>query len=524
MEKILIKIEKNNIIFKKRVKLTSTYKNLLNTNTIVCNTLVFSDEYILKNPKIIKSFIIELCENYKINTAIIENNSLIEIICDLFIGNKYINNLILKDDEPLSYRICELLIKTNIENVNCYSIQPFMLDLLDKHKIVVESRNEILFLSNFMKINNLSSFSSIYYKITLQMDIPLNNQDEIDFESFCKINKYLKTINVNKSSLKDLEFITDTLINNNKRNIRIVIYDNITDENKIEYLRDFNKKKSKKRKIRFILKYSDKYIGENIVKQTNSKILSMCAFIIILIICVTFCYVFYNNYMANEKVNKIKDNINNVIEHTNTIDIIEDINKENIKNENEELQIINNDIAALLTINPETVGWLKVNNTNIDYPVVKGANNKYYLKHNFELKKDNGGWVFMDYRNSYKELDANTIIYAHNRYYNGVMFGTLQNTLKSSWYTNEENHILTFRTLYKNYKFKVFSVYKIRKTNDYISTDFVNDIVKLDFINMLKDRSIYDFNYSPKLNDKIITLSTCADKNNRIVLHAVLIK
>lgn len=523
MKKILIKIKNSNLIFKERIKLTNEYKNLLNTNVISCNTLIFSDDYIDSNPKIIKSFIKELCKSYNIDTAIIEDASLNELISNLFINNNYINNLILKDDVPLTFKLCEILTKTNIKNVNCYNIQPFMLDLLDNHGIMVESRNEILFLSSFMTQNNLNSFSSLYYKITLQMESPLDNQDEQDFEAFCKINRYLRTININKPSLKDIEFIIEILKNYGKKNIKIIIHDNITDQNKIDYLREFNKKKSHKLKIYLTLRYSNKYISDNILKQTNSKILSTCAFIIILIIAIAFGYVFYNNYTAMEKDDQIKENLNQIISEADSTDIISNLDKENILNNTPNLPIINKDIAALLTVNPETVGWLKLNNTNIDYPVVQAANNKYYLKHNFEFNKDNSGWVFMDFRNSFKDLDNNTIFYAHNRYYSGVMFGTLQNTLRSSWYTNKENQIISFRTLYKNYKFKVFSIYKIQTTSDYLSIKFLNNIVKLDFLKMLRDRSIYDFKYTPQLEDKIITLSTCADKNRRIVLHAVLI-
>ena len=65
-----------------------------------------------------------------------------------------------------------------------------MIEYLDKYKIIVESRNEILYLSNFMLQNNLSIFSSMFYKMTLQMDLPLKEQDEEDFEAFCSINKY----------------------------------------------------------------------------------------------------------------------------------------------------------------------------------------------------------------------------------------------------------------------------------------------------------------------------------------------
>jgi len=377
------------------------------------------------------------------------------------------------------------------------------------------------------------------------MDFPMNEQDEEDFVTFCKINKYLKKIHVNRASLRDLEFIADTLKKTGKRNVNILIHDNITDPNTIIFLRNYNKKKSKQTKIYFQLVYSEEYIHTNLVKQTNSKILKTCGIIIMIIICGTFTYVFYDNYASMQSVNDIKDDISHVLEITDPTEIIEDIlSKEDDATDNEanndkteipdttnnsqpskpKPSIVNTDIATLTSINPETVAWIKVNNTKIDYPVVHGSDNEFYLKHNFYLEKDNNGWVFMDYRNDAKELNDNTIIYAHNRYYSGVMFGTLQNTLRNSWYSKEENQIISFRTLYQSYNFRVFSVYKIYKTTDYMSTLFTNEDIKAEFFQMLKDRSIYDFGITPSGTDKIITLSTCVNGDYRIVLHAVLVK
>ena len=397
-----------------------------------------------------------------------------------------------------------------------------MLELFDQAHILVESRSEILFLSKFMLDNNLNIYSSMFYKITLNMEFPLSEQDEEDFNTFCKINKYLKTINVNKASLDNLEYIVDILKKNSKRNIKILIHDNIIDPKIIEYLKNFNKRKSKRYKIVFRLAYSNDYISENIMKQTNSKILNVCGLIIIGIITCSFTYVFYDNYVSMQSNENIKETISKVIEITDTQKIIEDLN---LNKDNDSYKVINDDIVNLLVVNPEVVGWLKVNNTNIDYPVVQGSNNEYYLKNNINLEKDNNGWIFLDYRNeSTNGLDDNTLIYGHNRYYSGVMFGTLQNVMRKNWYSNPDNLTISYRTIYANYEFKIFSIYKIYKTTDYLSTSFTTDEVRSEFYQMLKNRSIYDFGITPTGSDKIITLSTCKDGDNRIVVHAVLTK
>lgn len=519
MKKILIKIKDNTIIIKEKVKLSTEYKNILNTNVISCNELVFSDDYINDNKKIVATFINELTKTYNIDTAIITNNSFTLIFLELFKNNKQITTLILKDETPLTFAICEAIMKSNIKNVNCYALQPFMIEYLDKYEILVESRNEILFLSNFMIENDLNKFSSLFYKMTLKIEFPMSIQDEDDFIAFCKINKYLKTIDVNTVNKHDIEFLITTLKKNNKKNIKIVIHENVNDIETIEYLRKFNKRKSKKYKISFKLAYSNDYLQENIFKQANINILKTCSYLILFIVFFSFGYVFYDNYVSMKNVSNIQEKITQVIEINDSEEIMEDLNEN--KGEDDKL-VVNEDIVSLIQENPQTIGWLKVNNTNIDYPVVQGADNQYYLKHNYYMEEDNNGWVFMDYRNDTELLSDNVIIYAHNRYHSGVMFGTLQNTLRYSWYSNPDNHTISFRTLYEDLEYQIFSIYKISVTTDYMRVLFADDNDRLDFYNMLKDRSIYDFGVTLSGDDKIITLSTCADEYNRYVVHAVL--
>ena len=282
MIKILIKINKNSLIFKEKQKLSSNNKSLINTSVINKNELIFSDEYIKFNQNIVSSFLKELCQNNKINTIIIEKEKFAELILNLFTKNSEIINLILKEDKSITYNICELIIKTNIKNVNCYNIQPFMIELFDKHQIIVESRNEILFISNFMKKNNLITLSNIYYKTSLNFELPINQQDIDDFEGFCQLNNRLKSIHLTNININDLEIITDILKSSSHKNIKIIIHENITNAKILEYLKDFNKTKKNKYKIQYVLKYSDSYIQKNFLKQTNSKILSSCCFIIIL--------------------------------------------------------------------------------------------------------------------------------------------------------------------------------------------------------------------------------------------------
>ena len=182
--------------------------------------------------------------------------------------------------------------------------------------------------------------------------------------------------------------------------------------------------------------------------------------------------------------------------------------------------IKNTYISSLLQINPDIIGYLKVNNTNIDYPVVTASDNRYYLKKNLYQQDDQNGWIFMDFRNSDKILNDNTIIYGHNMYYSGVMFGTLHRALNASWYTNEENQIIEFDTMYESMRWQIYSIYTIPKTNDYLQVSFPTDEEKQAFIDMTMNRSIHNFEVSVTPDDYILTLSTCTDSNERLVVHA----
>ena len=234
-------------------------------------------------------------------------------------------------------------------------------------------------------------------------------------------------------------------------------------------------------------------------------IILICLFIILFISLKNI----YNWLRDNKKTKEMLD----VIEDNTTIDVIED----------DESGLINVDLNDLRNINGDTVGYIKVNNTNINYPVVQTSNNAYYLSHTFDKTENKAGWVFMDYRNHNNIFDNNTILYAHGRLDN-TMFGSLRKVVKEEWYTNSDNYIIQYSNDYYSTKWQVFSIYKVRETDDYIKTNFNSNIEYQEFINMIKSRSIYNFNTDVTTNDKILTLSSCYNDDYRMVLHAKLVK
>ena len=188
------------------------------------------------------------------------------------------------------------------------------------------------------------------------------------------------------------------------------------------------------------------------------------------------------------------------------------------------MNLLEVDFNDLLAKNSDTVGWIQVQGTNINYPIVQTTNNDYYLNHAFDKTENKAGWVFMDYRNNSINFDQNTVIYAHSRY-NGTMFGSLKNILNNSWYTNKENHVIRLSTPTENTMWQVFSVYAIAKESYYITPSFSTTESYQEFLNTIKGRSEVDFSGTVSIGDKVLTLSTCKDNfGNRIVMHAKLIK
>lgn len=178
------------------------------------------------------------------------------------------------------------------------------------------------------------------------------------------------------------------------------------------------------------------------------------------------------------------------------------------------------DFDKLETINDEVVGWIQVDGTNVNYPYVQHSDNSYYLNHSFYKDDNSAGWVYLDYRNKIDFSDSNTILYAHGRV-DGTMFGSLKNSLNKDWYDRGRYNIYVY-TKKSYYTFKIFSLYHIKTTDDYLSTYFKEDDF-YDFINRIKQRSAYDFDVDLDYGDKIITLSTCYNEKEKMVVHAKLV-
>ena len=264
-------------------------------------------------------------------------------------------------------------------------------------------------------------------------------------------------------------------------------------------------------------------------RKIKKKIIWYTVFIISLIVFVICILKIFLWNQDNKDIDKITKEIN-------TEKITKEIPSETAENINPpenkkddywdyiKMDMLYVDFNELKKKNNDTVGFIKVNGTNVNYPIVQSTDNKYYLKHAFDKTANSAGWVFADYRNNMVDFDKNTVIYGHSRS-NQTVFGSLKKVLNKSWYSNKDNHIIKLSTPTENSLWQIVSIYTIQPESYYITTKFSNTQFQT-FIKTIKERSQINFSGTLNENDKILTLSTCEDVagTTRLVIHAKLIK
>lgn len=171
------------------------------------------------------------------------------------------------------------------------------------------------------------------------------------------------------------------------------------------------------------------------------------------------------------------------------------------------------DYSALYAKNSDFVGWIKVPNTSINYPVLQCDDNDYYLAYNFEKQRDARGAIFMDYRNNPVNLDSNTIIYGHNCY-NKTMFSELTKYQKIDFYKTAP--VFEFNTVERTYKWKIYCVFittaRPEEDNGYVFNyiyPYMDGENFEGFIDEINQRRLYITDVDINDDDKMLILSTC---------------
>lgn len=531
---IVFKLSQNTISISE-IKKEVDYKSLNNTNVINVKELKFSIEYIRENFELVSSFLNVIIIKKDIKTAIINNMDIALISIDLINSLEHIESVIFKPDKKVSYDLfLKLLDSRFLKSVECFDMSHFLIERLDVNKrLIVKTRNKISNPTPFSIINNLDSYSDIYYKKVLVIQKSFTKDELDELKAFISINNRLKVIKLVKYSNEILTTIINELKDNNKRNILIQIYEKDNDLNTIFNSVNYIKKKEKnyleKNNIRFKLDYSKEYKSKNFFKQINFKMFATLVGMSIILSLLIVGLNYYQMQLDREKINDTIDEIDDILESaitTTTTTTKNDI-QENTTTTSKPLDPVylanyEQVFDSLLKINKDTVAWIYVKNTKINYPVVQSTRNNYYLWRDFNKKRNNYGWIFMDYRNNPNDLDQNTIIYGHN-VKEGIMFGTMRTMMNPSWYNKEDNRLITFNTIDKKMQWLMFSTYRISATEDYLRTNFNSEEEFMEFINLIKSRSKKDFKVDIKPTDKILTMQTCSSNNTRNVVHAVLV-
>ena len=538
MKKILISFNNDSIIIKYKIDKTREEKDLsktlLNTNVISNDELLFSDTYLKNNINIMTNFLTEIIKEKNIKKLIIEEYDIVPLILDITNNIKFITHIYINSNKQIDYKVYEKLLNaTYVKYVNCFEIPSFMLEKLCNNGIIVDLRCEIISISNFVYQNNLVNYTKLYYRKIIKIFKKLNEEDLNDFETFCQINRNLKAIYIYDYDFEMIKNLYIILDKTNKKNVKILIYQNISNtkliNQSLKELKIINKLLIKNCDSKIKIIYSMDYIRKNFIKQLSITNLKTCLLIIVFLESIILISIKINNYKTNKNIDEIKNIAEDFSKYfdepQNISEPEESIIEESIINDENEQVITpynttyDESFDKLMSINNDTKAWIKLNNTSINYPVVQSSDNDFYLNHDFNKEINANGWIFIDYRNNMNDLDQNTIIYGHNSL-GTIMFATLRYVLNDNWNNNPDNLDIIFNIPTKQLRAKIFSIYVIDTTNDYLYINF-SDEEYTNFINLIKERSIKDFGVDYTINDKMITLSTCSNKGDkRLVVHA----
>lgn len=198
----------------------------------------------------------------------------------------------------------------------------------------------------------------------------------------------------------------------------------------------------------------------------------------------------------------------------------------NYTDDNIEIPDVLDKYITLYNSNKNLIGWVKIDDTIIDYPVMQGSDNTYYLNHNFDQEEDRAGAIFLDCNCDVIRGNDNYIIYGHHMT-SGRMFASLSDYESRRFY---ENHpYITFDTIYEEATYQVMYVFRSRIYNEdevtfkyYQFIDAYSEEEFNSYMQEMADMSFYDTGVTAVYGDTLLTLSTCdyQETNGRFVVVA----
>ena len=236
---------------------------------------------------------------------------------------------------------------------------------------------------------------------------------------------------------------------------------------------------------------------------------------IILIILVSYlAYFTYLNFKAKKANKELQQNIPIIIKG----------NEDEEKNANEE---IINTVKDLQNTNTDIKGWIKINDTNINYPLLQGTDNDYYLDHNYQKEYSSYGSIYIDNNSNLDDVNSNVIIYGHSMK-DKEMFQNLLNYSDKNYYDNHQ--IIEIYTNNEARKYEIVTVFRSRVFYQdekdvfryYYCYDLSSEEKYNSYINNSKNLELYDTGIEAQFGQQLITLITCdyVEDNSRMVVVA----
>ena len=252
-------------------------------------------------------------------------------------------------------------------------------------------------------------------------------------------------------------------------------------------------------------------MGKRVQKKKKRRGLDARQIVMILCALIAFLSLGYfsvYNYQASHSTKQV-DNLSKVKEKGNLV--VHD--KATIKVDELDTPPILEDYVPVFTLNKSTIGWIKIEGTGVDYPVMQTSNNDYYLNHNFDQEEDNNGSIYLDKDCSIWPRSQNLLIYGHNMK-SGKMFGSLKKYKDKAFY--EEHKTIQFDSIYEKGTYAIMFVFN-EKIHDETEVafkyyQFINSNSKDEFnsyMNEMREMSLYETDVEASFGDQLITLSTC---------------
>ena len=291
-----------------------------------------------------------------------------------------------------------------------------------------------------------------------------------------------------------------------------------------------NIKQPKKTNKKLSLEDCDEELKEavkaEIKKQERKRAILIITFSIVALVCFGYFGIYYyQNYRSGNDMQHLAE----IKEENKTPGLAfeqDNANEDEDENSDETEPEVLEDYKTLLNMNKDLIGWLKIADINIDYPVMQTNDNTYYLDHNFDKKYDKNGCLFLDYQCDVINRNTNLIIYGHNMQ-SGNMFGRLDKYSSEEYY--KEHPKFEFDTIYEKGAYEIVYVFRSKIYNEdavvFKYYQFLDVQSEKEFDSNMAEMakiSLYDTGITPKYGDELLTLSTCdyQENNGRFVIVA----